>query len=214
MGELKGATYGVTRPDALDTARTTTSPANTPIDMACQPRPLTGSALRPGNDQDRERCGDRELPDAHGEDTDDKRGEQRQSPTITLERPRPEQETEHRQCVRGHVRHERRRYAHEPGKGEDEQDTTKTAEAIPTKRRASRYVDAIPIEAMVRPNAMYAQGSPRDSHRNGWTSAIWPTADAVCPEMSTTPVRTGCPRLADRPSRRCSAARSRRRRPP
>ena len=57
-----------------------------------------------------------------------------------------------------------------PGKATTDR-TTRTAEPIPTKRRASRYVDAIPIDAMTNPNAVNAHGSPPDSHRNGCTRA-------------------------------------------
>ena len=66
--------------------------------------------------------------------------------------------------------------------------TTKTAEAVPTKRRASRYVQAMPIDVMTSSNAVNAHACPPDSQRNGCTSASWPTNAVVCPAMSTRPV--------------------------
>ena len=64
-----------------------------------------------------------------------------------------------------------------------------TAEPIPRKRLARRYVDTTPINAMTSPNAVNAHRSPPANQSSGCTITTCPMAAALCPAMSMLPVR-------------------------
>ena len=89
---------------------------------ADEPGPVLRPAPHPGGDQDGQRRGEGELPDAGREHTHRDRRDEPCRPNTFLARPCPQQEAEHDERVGGHVRHEARRRAGEAGEGKDQQD--------------------------------------------------------------------------------------------